>query len=95
MPPGARVDLSVDGTIELARLDDVLYVGRPASGGGAQSNITLFKLEPDGHTANRVPVKLGRASVSTVEVVDGLREGDTVILSDTQQWDGVDRLRID
>ena len=95
MPPGARVDLSVDGTIELARLDDVLYVGRPASGGGAQSNITLFKLEPDGHTADRVPVKLGRASVSTVEVVDGLREGDTVILSDTQQWDGVDRLRID
>jgi HlyD family secretion protein len=95
MPPGARVDLSVDGTIELARLDDVLYVGRPASGGGAQSNITLFRVEPDGHTADRVPVKLGRASVSTVEVVDGLREGDTVILSDTQQWDGVDRLRID
>lgn len=95
MPAGARVDLSVDGTIELARLDDVLYVGRPASGGGAQSNITLFKLEPDGHTAIRVPVKLGRASVSTVEVTDGLREGDTVILSDTQQWDGVDRLRVD
>jgi HlyD family secretion protein len=95
IPPGARVDLSVDGTIELARLEDVLYVGRPSSGGGAQANITLFKLEPDGHTAIRVPVKLGRASVSTVEVLDGLREGDTVILSDTQQWDGVDRIRID
>ena len=95
LPPGARVDLSVDGTIELARLDNVLYVGRPSSGGGAQANITLFKLEPDGHTAVRVPVRLGRASVSTVEVLDGLREGDTVILSDTQQWDGVDRIRID
>lgn len=95
MPPGARVDLSVDGTIELARLDDVLYVGRPSSGGGAQSNVSLFKLEPDGHTATRVNVRLGRASVSTVEVLDGLREGDTVILSDTQQWDGVDRIRID
>jgi HlyD family secretion protein len=95
IPPGARVDLSVDGTIELARLEDVLYVGRPSSGGGAQANITLFKLEPDGHTAIRVPVKLGRASVSTVEVLDGLREGDTVILSDTQQWDTVDRIRID
>ncbi|MDQ3745084.1 MAG: efflux RND transporter periplasmic adaptor subunit [Acidobacteriota bacterium] len=95
LPPGARVDLSVDGTIELARLENVLYVGRPSSGGGAQANITLFKLEPDGHTAVRVPVRLGRASVSTVEVLDGLREGDTVILSDTQQWDGVDRIRID
>jgi HlyD family secretion protein len=94
MPPGARVDLSVDGTIELARLDDVLYVGRPSSG-GAQSSVSLFKLEPDGHTAVRVPVKLGRASVSTVEILDGLREGDTVVLSDTQQWDGVDRIRID
>lgn len=95
LPQGARPDLSVDGTIELARLDNVLYVGRPASGGGAQSNIMLFKLDADGHTAVRVPVKLGRASVSTVEVIEGLREGDTVILSDTSQWDGVDRLRID
>ncbi|HEX3560947.1 MAG TPA: efflux RND transporter periplasmic adaptor subunit [Pyrinomonadaceae bacterium] len=95
LPQGARPDLSVDGTIELARLDNVLYVGRPASGGGAQANITLFRVEPDGHAAVRVPVKLGRASVSTVEVLEGLREGDTVILSDTSQWDGVDRLRID
>jgi HlyD family secretion protein len=95
LPEGARVDLSVDGTIELERLENVLYVGRPASGGGAQASVTLFRVEPDGRTAVRVPVKLGRASVNTVEVVDGLREGDTVILSDTSQWDGVDKLRLD
>ena len=95
LPQGARPDLSVDGTIELERLDNVLYTGRPATGGGAQGTVTLFRVEPDGRTAVRVPVKLGRTSVSTVEVVEGLREGDTVILSDTQQWDGVDRLRID
>jgi HlyD family secretion protein len=95
LPQGARPDLSVDGTIELERLDNVLYVGRPASGGGAQASVTLFRVEPDGRTAVRVPVKLGKASVNTVEVVDGLREGDTVILSDTSQWDGVDKLRLD
>ncbi len=95
LPQGARPDLSVDGTIELERLENVLYVGRPASGGGAQASVTLFRVEPDGHTAVRVPVKLGKASVNTVEVVDGLREGDTVILSDTSQWDGVDKLRLD
>jgi HlyD family secretion protein len=95
LPQGARPDLSVDGTIELERLDNVLYVGRPASGGGAQASVTLFRVEADGRTAVRVPVKLGRASVNTVEVVDGLREGDTVILSDTSQWDGVDKLRLD
>jgi HlyD family secretion protein len=95
LPQGARPDLSVDGTIELERLDNVLYVGRPASGGGAQATVSLFRLEADGRTAVRVPVKLGRASVNTVEVVDGLREGDTVILSDTSQWDNVDKLRLD
>ena len=95
LPQGARPDLSVDGTIELERLDNVLYVGRPASGGGAQASVSLFRVEADGRTAVRVPVKLGRASVNTVEVVDGLREGDTVILSDTSQWDGVDKLRLD
>ncbi|HYH84128.1 MAG TPA: HlyD family efflux transporter periplasmic adaptor subunit [Pyrinomonadaceae bacterium] len=95
MPQGARVDLSVDGTIELERLDNVLYVNRPTTGGGAQSSITLFKLAPDGREATRVPVKLGRASVNTVEVLEGLNEGDTVVLSDTSQWDGVDRLRLD
>ncbi len=95
LPQGARVDLSVDGTVELERLDNVLYVNRPATGGGAQSSVTLFKLTPDGSEAVRVPVKLGRASVNTVEVLEGLNEGDTVILSDTAQWDGVDRLRLD
>src|SRR5215212_10037795 len=95
LPQGARPDLSVDGTIELERLENVLYVGRPASGGGAQASVTLFRLEADGRTAVRVPVKLGRASVNTVEVVEGLREGETVILSDTSQWDGVDKLRLD
>ena len=95
LPQGARPDLSVDGTIELERLDNVLYTGRPATGGGAQGTVTLFRVEPDGRTAVRVPVKLGRTSVSTVEVVEGLHEGDTVILSDTSQWDGFDRLRLD
>ncbi len=95
MPQGARVDLSVDGTIELERLDDVLYVGRPATGGGGQATVSLFKVGPDGREATRVQVKLGRTSVNNVEVVDGLNVGDTVILSDTSQWDGVDRLRLD
>jgi HlyD family secretion protein len=95
MPQGARVDLSVDGTIELERLDNVLYVGRPATGGAAQASVTLFRVEADGRTATRVPVKLGRTSVNTVEVVEGLRENDTVILSDTSQWDNVDTLRLD
>jgi HlyD family secretion protein len=95
MPQGARVDLSVDGTIELERLDDVLYVGRPATGGGGQATVSLFKVGPDGREATRTQVKLGRTSVNNVEVVEGLREGETVILSDTSQWDGVDRLRLD
>ncbi|HYE15255.1 MAG TPA: HlyD family efflux transporter periplasmic adaptor subunit [Pyrinomonadaceae bacterium] len=94
LPAGARPDLSVDGTIELERLDNVLYTSRPASG-GAQSSVTLFRLSADGREAVRVPVRLGRASVNTVEILEGLSEGDTVILSDTQQWDGVDRLRLD
>jgi HlyD family secretion protein len=95
MPQGARVDLSVDGTIELERLDDVLYVGRPATGGGGQATVSLFRLGPDGREATRVQVRLGRTSVNNVEVVEGLNVGDTVILSDTSQWDGVDRLRLD
>jgi len=95
MPQGARVDLSVDGTIELERLEDVLYVGRPATGGGGQATVSLFKVMPDGREATRVQVKLGRTSVNNVEVVEGLNVGDTVILSDTSQWDGVDRLRLD
>ena len=94
LPQGARPDLSVDGTIELERLDNILYTGRPATG-GAQGTVTLFRVEPDGRTAVRVPVKLGRTSVSTIEIVEGLREGDTVIVSDTSQWDNFDRLRLD
>lgn len=93
LPPGARPDLSVDGTIDLERLDNVLYVGRPAFG-QENSTISLFKLEPDGHDAVRVPVKVGRASVNSIQVLDGLREGDTVVLSDMSRWDNTDRIRL-
>lgn len=93
LPPGARPDLSVDGTIEIERLDDVLYVGRPAFG-QPDSQTTLFRVDANG-AALRVPVQLGRASVNLIEVVQGLGEGDTVILSDTSAWDQYDRLRID
>ncbi|MCA1627997.1 MAG: efflux RND transporter periplasmic adaptor subunit [Acidobacteria bacterium] len=93
LPQGVRPDLSVDGTIELERLDNVLYVGRPAFG-GTDSTIGMFKLEDGGQAAVRVPVRLGRSSVNTVEVLDGLREGDEVILSDTSQWDSFDRLQL-
>jgi HlyD family secretion protein len=93
LPQGARPDLSVDGTIELERLPNVLYVGRPAFGQG-QSTVGMFRIEPDGQTAVRVPVQLGRSSVNSVEVVEGLREGDQVILSDTSQWDKYDRIRL-
>ncbi|MGH9379782.1 MAG: efflux RND transporter periplasmic adaptor subunit [Thermoanaerobaculia bacterium] len=93
LPAGARPDLSVDGTIQIERLEDVLYVGRPAYG-QAESTITLFRIEPDGKHALRVPVRLGKASVNTIEITEGLAEGDRVILSDTSTWDGHDRLRI-
>ncbi len=91
---GERPDLSVDGTIDLQRLKDVLYVGRPAFG-NEDSTISLFKLSPDGKTATRVPVKVGRASVNAIQVVSGLNEGDTVILSDMSRWDNTDRIRLD
>ncbi len=93
LPPGARPDLSVDGTIELEHLDNVVYVGRPATG-QPNSTISLFRLGPDGREASRVAVKLGRSSVSTIEVVEGLRPGDKVILSDMSQWDAQDRVRL-
>ena len=93
LPPGARADLSVDGTIELERLADVLYVGRPVHG-QADSTISLFKITPDGSEANRVNVKLGRSSVTTIEVLSGLQVGDKVILSDMSQWDNVDRIKL-
>lgn len=93
LPKGARPDLSVDGTIELERLEDVLYVGRPVQS-QADSKTSLFKLADSGKAAMRVPVKLGRSSVSTVEVVEGLQVGDQVILSDMSQWDAHDRVRL-
>ena len=95
LPKGARPELSVDGTIDLERLENVLYVGRPAFG-QENSTISLFKLErPDGPTdAVRVPVKVGRASVNSIQVIDGLREGDTVVLSDMSRWDNTDRIRL-
>jgi RND family efflux transporter MFP subunit len=94
IPDGARKDLSVDGTIDLERLKDVLYVGRPAFG-NEESTITLFRLDPDGKGAVRVPVKVGRASVNAIQVQQGLHEGDTVILSDMSRYDTTDRIRLD
>jgi len=93
LPRGARPDLSVDGTIEIERLADVLYVGRPAYG-QPESTITLFKLDADGDEARRVPVALGRSSVNLIEVRQGLVEGDQVVLSDTAQWDDYDRIEL-
>ncbi|MDY7092820.1 MAG: HlyD family efflux transporter periplasmic adaptor subunit [Acidobacteriota bacterium] len=93
LPRGARPQLSVDGTIEIERLDDVLYVQRPAYG-QANSKIGLFKLVDDGGRAVRTQVELGRSSVSTFEIVSGLEEGDRVILSDTSAYDDEDRLRL-
>ena len=94
LPQGARPDLSVDGTIDLQRLHDVLYVGRPAFG-YENSTISLFKLDPSGNYATRVPVKVGRASVNEIQILGGLKEGDTVVLSDMSRWDNVDRIRLD
>jgi multidrug efflux pump subunit AcrA (membrane-fusion protein) len=93
LPKGARADMSVDGTIELERLPNVLYVGRPAYG-SQESTIGLFKVSSDGKDASRVNVKLGVASVNTVEVLQGLAVGDSVIISDMSQWDNVSRVRL-
>lgn len=94
LPRGARPDLSVDGTIEIERLEQVVYTGRPAYG-QPDTTIGLFKLEPDGEHAVQVPVKLGRTSVNAVEIVQGLEPGDAVILSDISSWDDYDRIRLD
>ncbi len=93
LPPGARADLTVDGTIELERLDDVVYMSRPAFG-QPQSTVKMFKLEEGGQTAVRVPVKLGRSSVMAIEILEGLQPGDQVILSDTSTLDSFDRIRL-
>jgi len=93
LPQGARPDLSVDGTIDLDRMADVLYVGRPAFG-NENSTISLFRLAPDGKNATRVPVKVGRASVNSIQIIEGLQVGDKVILSDMSRWDSADRVKL-
>jgi HlyD family secretion protein len=93
LPKGAVPDLSVDGTIELERLNDVLFVGRPAFG-QEQSTVGLFKVDPDGSGASRIQVKLGRSSVNNIEVLSGLKVGETVVLSDMSAWDAFDRVRL-
>jgi len=93
LPKGARPDLSVDGTIEIERLRDVLYVGRPAFG-QPNSTVGIFKLEAGGKEAARVQVKLGRSSVNTIEILSGLQVGDQVILSDMSAWDAFNRIRL-
>jgi HlyD family secretion protein len=94
LPKGARPDLSVDGTIELERLENVVYVGRPAFG-QENNTIGMFKLVPGSSEAVRTPVKLGKSSVNTIEIVSGLNPGDEVILSDTSTWDSHERIRLD
>jgi len=93
LPKGARPDLSVDGTIELERLDNVVYVGRPAFG-QENNTVGMFKLVGSSSEAVRTPVKLGKSSVNTIEILDGLQPGDQVILSDTSAWDAHDRIRL-
>lgn len=93
-PAGLRPDLSVDGTITLEKLDNVLYVGRPAFG-QEKSTVGMFKIDADGKTATRVPVEMGRSSVNTIEIMRGLKEGDQVILSDMSRYDTQDRIKLD
>ena len=94
LPRGARPDLTVDGTIELERLEDVIFVGRPVFG-QENSVVSLFRIETDGSHATRTRVGLGRASVNTIEVLEGLQPGDRVVLSDMSTWDQFDRVRLD
>ncbi len=94
LPKGARPDLSVDGTIQLERLENVMYVGRPVQG-QPDSKVGLFKLTDSGKTAIRVSVNLGRSSVRTIEIVEGLQVGDQVILSDMSQWDAHEQVRLE
>jgi HlyD family secretion protein len=93
LPRGARPDLSVDGTVELERLDDVVHVGRPPFGQEG-ATVGIFKIEPDGVYAKRTQVKLGRSSVNLIEIVEGLQPGDRVILSDMSQWDAYQRIKL-
>ena len=93
LPRGARPDLSVDGTVDIERLTNVMYVGRPAYG-QAESTVSMFRLDPAGAEASRVAVKLGRGSASTVEVINGLKPGDVVILSDMSAYDGSEKVKL-
>jgi len=93
LPPGARPDLSVEGTIEIERLADVVYVGRPAFG-QAESEVRLFRLNPTDGIAERIPVRLGKSSVNLIEIKQGLKPGDQVVLSDTSAWDAYDRIKL-
>jgi hypothetical protein len=92
LPRGARPDLSVDGTVEIERLSNVLYVGRPANA-QADTMLSLFKVMPTGE-AVRTRVRVGRVSVNLIEILEGLHEGDEVILSDMSMWDAYDRVRL-
>lgn len=93
LPKGARTDLSVDGTIQLEHLENVVHVGRPVFG-QEQGTITLFQLTENGTHAVRIPVRLGKSSVTSIEILEGLKPGDQVILSDMSVWDGYDRIRL-
>jgi multidrug resistance efflux pump len=93
LPRGARPDLSVDGTVDIERLTNVMYVSRPAYG-QAESTVSMFRLAPAGAEAQRTQVRLGRGSASTVEVISGLKPGDIVILSDMSQYDGSEKVRL-
>jgi HlyD family secretion protein len=93
LPASARPDLSVDGTITLEKLEDVIYVGRPVFG-QENSTVQLFRIEPEGKYANKVKVTFGRSSVNNIEIKDGLKVGDRVILSDMSQYDAYDRIRL-
>ncbi|MEX0691672.1 MAG: HlyD family efflux transporter periplasmic adaptor subunit [Gemmatimonadales bacterium] len=93
LPSGARPDLSVDGTIQIDRLENVLYTGRPATGQSG-AGVALFRLAPEGNIADRVSVRLGRGSVNAIEIREGLREGDVVILSDMSQFADAERVRL-
>jgi RND family efflux transporter MFP subunit len=94
LPRGARPELSVDGTINLDELKNVLYVGRPATG-TERTTVTMFKLDPDGKGAARVQVQLGRSSVNAIEIINGLKEGDQVVLSDMSRFETADRVRFE
>jgi hypothetical protein len=94
LPAGAVPQLSVDGVIDQERMKDVLYVGRPAFG-NPDSTISLFKYDPDGKTATRTQVKVGKASVTQIQILDGLKEGDRVILSDMSRYDNTDKVRLE